>query len=120
MEHLARIPKNRIAVLIGKKGSTRKMIENACGASLHIQSNSGDVSVVWPDEGSDPVIKMKLPDVIFAIGRGLAPKRAIQLLEDDVFLRMYDIREWVGRQPNQTRRMTVSYTHLTLPTILLV
>ena len=105
MEHLARIPKNRIAVLIGKRGSTRKMIEEACKASLHIESNSGDVSVVWPDEGSDPVIKMKLPDVIFAIGRGLAPKRAIQLLEDDVFLRMYDIREWVGRQPNQTRRM---------------
>ena len=105
MEHLARIPKNRIAVLIGKRGSTRKMIEKACKASLHIESNSGDVSVSWPDEGSDPVIKMKLPDVIFAIGRGLAPKRAIQLLEDDVFLRMYDIREWVGRQPNQTRRM---------------
>ena len=105
MEHLARIPKNRIAVLIGKRGSTRKMIEKACKASLHIESNSGDVSVLWPEEGSDPVIKMKLPDVIFAIGRGLAPKRAIQLLEDDVFLRMYDIREWVGRQPNQTRRM---------------
>jgi|TARA_B100000214_G_C23974320_1_gene631928 ribosomal RNA assembly protein len=105
MEHLARIPKNRIAVLIGKRGSTRKMIEKACGASLHIESNSGDISVNWPDEGVDPVIKMKLPDVIFAIGRGLAPKRAVQLLEDDVFLRMYDIREWVGRQPNQTRRM---------------
>ena len=68
MEHLARIPKNRIAVLIGKSGSTRKMIEKACGASLHIESKSGDVSVNWPDEGSDPVIKMKLPDVIFAIG----------------------------------------------------
>ena len=105
MEHLARIPKDRIAVLIGKRGSTRKMIENVCGASLHIESNSGDVSVVWPDEGIDPVMKMKLPDVIFAIGRGLAPKRAVQLLNDDVFLRMYDIREWVGRQPNQTRRM---------------
>mgnify|MGYP003321878090 FL=1 len=106
MEHLARIPKNRIAVLIGKRGSTRKMIEDACGASLHIESNSGDVSVIWPeDEVTDPVIKMKLPDVIFAIGRGLAPKRAVQLMEDEVFLRMYDIREWVGRQPNQTRRM---------------
>ena len=105
MEHLARIPKDRIAVLIGKRGSTRKMIENVCGASLHIESNSGDVSVVWPDEGIDPVMKMKLPDVIFAIGRGLAPKGAVQLLNDDVFLRMYDIREWVGRQPNQTRRM---------------
>ena len=29
----------------------------------------------------------------------------MQLLEDAFFLRMYDIREWVGRQPNQTRRM---------------
>ena len=106
MEHLARIPKNRIAVLIGKRGSTRKMLEEACGASLHIESNSGDVSVNWPeDEVADPIIKMNLPDVIFAIGRGLAPKRAVQLLEDEVFLRMYDIREWVGRQPNQTRRM---------------
>ena len=106
MEHLARIPKNRIAVLIGKHGSTRKMIEEACGASIHIESNSGDVSVIWPEgEIIDPIIKMKLPDVIFAIGRGLAPKRALQLIDDEVFLRMYDIREWVGRQPNQTRRM---------------
>ena len=48
---------------------------------------------------------MKMPDLIMAIGRGLAPKRALQLLNDDIFLRMYDIREWVGRQPNQVRRM---------------
>ena len=63
MEHLARIPKDRIAVLIGKHGSTRKMIEKACGGSLHIESNSGDVSVIWPEgEAVDPIIKMKLPD----------------------------------------------------------
>ena len=80
MEHLARIPKNRIAVLIGKHGSTRKMIEEVCGASIHIESNSGDVSVLWPEgEIIDPVIKMKLPDVIFAIGRGLAPKEQSNL-----------------------------------------
>jgi|TARA_B110000914_G_scaffold190101_1_gene175882 ribosomal RNA assembly protein len=106
MEHLARIPKDRIAVLIGKRGATRKMIEEACGASLYIESKSGDVSVIWPEgEAVDPIVKMKLPDVISSIGRGLAPKRAIQLIDDEVFLRMYDIREWVGRQPNQTRRM---------------
>ena len=46
-----------------------------------------------------------MPDVVLAIGRGLAPSRAIQLIQDDVFLSMYVIREWVGRQPNQTRRM---------------
>ena len=46
-----------------------------------------------------------MPDLIRAIGRGMSPHRAIQLLDDNVHLRMYDIREWVGRQPNQIRRM---------------
>ena len=104
MEHLSRVPKNRIAVLIGKAGRTREMIEKACGGSLTIDSQSGDVSISWEGE-PDPIKRMKVPDVISAIGRGFSPKRAVQLLEDDFFLRMYDIREWVGRQPNQTRRM---------------
>ena len=104
MEHLSRVPKNRIAVLIGKSGKTREMIEKACGGSLTIDSQSGDVSISWEGD-PDPIKRMKAPDVISAIGRGFSPARAVQLLEDDFFLRMYDIREWVGRQPNQTRRM---------------
>ena len=104
MEHLSRVPKNRIAVLIGKAGRTREMIEKACGGSLTIDSQSGDVSISWEGE-PDPIKRLKVPDVIAAIGRGFSPERAVQLLEDDFFLRMYDIREWVGRQPNQTRRM---------------
>ena len=104
MEHLSRVPKNRIAVLIGKAGRTREMIEKACGGSLAIDSQSGDVSISWDGE-PDPIKRMKVPDVISAIGRGFSPERAVQLLDDDFFLRMYDIREWVGRQPNQTRRM---------------
>ncbi|GIT41670.1 MAG: hypothetical protein Ct9H300mP10_06800 [Methanobacteriota archaeon] len=42
MEHLARIPQDRIAVLIGKGGETRRMLEEACGASLEIDSKSGE------------------------------------------------------------------------------
>jgi len=105
VELLARIPKDRIAVLIGQGGKTRKMIEKASGASLEIESDTGDVFADWDHQEADPILRMKMPDVIRAIGRGLAPKRAVKLLEDEVFLRMYDIREWVGRQPNQTRRM---------------
>ncbi len=104
MEHLSRVPKDRIAVLIGKSGKTREMIEESCGGKLSIDSQSGDVSISWEGE-PDPVRRMKAPDVITAIARGVAPSRAIQLVHDDIFLRMYDIREWVGRQPNQTRRM---------------
>ena len=104
MEHLNRVPKDRIAVLIGKSGKTRKMIEKACNGNLSIDSKTGDVSITWTGD-PDPIRRMKVPDVISAIGRGFSPERAVQLLDDDVFLRMYDIREWVGRQPNQTRRM---------------
>ena len=105
MEHLARIPKDRIGVLIGKGGETRKLIEKASGGSLQIDSQSGEVNIIWDSETIDPIVRMKMPDLIMSIGRGLAPKRALQLLNDDIFLRMYDIREWVGRQPNQIRRM---------------
>jgi ribosomal RNA assembly protein len=105
VEHLARIPQDRIAVLIGKGGETRRMLEEACGATLEIDSKSGEVLADWGEESVDPIVRMKMPDVIVAIGRGLAPKRAVQLIQDEVSLKMYDIREWVGRQPNQTRRM---------------
>ena len=104
MEHLSRVPKDRIAVLIGKSGKTRKMIEDSCRGKLSIDSQTDDVSISWEGD-PDPVRRMKEPDVITAIARGIAPDRAIRLMTDDVFLRMYDIREWVGRQPNQTRRM---------------
>tara|TARA_Y100000815_G_scaffold255756_1_gene262889 strand:- start:636 stop:1358 length:723 start_codon:yes stop_codon:yes gene_type:complete len=104
MEGLARIPKDRIAVLIGRKGVTRRALEKATNSTLHIDSNSGDVSVVW-DEKFDPILRMKLPDVIRAIGRGMNPDRALQLLKDDQHLRLYDMREYVGKSPNQQRRI---------------
>ena len=104
MEGLARIPQDRIAVLIGRKGTTRRALEKATNSTLHIDSNSGDVSVVWDDE-VDPILRMKLPDVIRAIGRGMNPDRALQLLKDDHHLLLYDMREYVGKNPNQQRRI---------------
>ena len=68
MEHLSRVPKNRIAVLIGKSGRTREMIEKACDGTLTIDSQTGDVSISWSGD-PDPIRRMKVPDVISAIGR---------------------------------------------------
>ena len=104
MEGLARIPKDRIAVLIGRKGVTRRALEKATNSTLHIDSTSGDVSVEWNEE-FDPILRMKLPDVIRAIGRGMNPDRALQLLKDDHHLMLYDMREYVGKNPNQQRRI---------------
>ncbi|MDG1525846.1 MAG: KH domain-containing protein [Candidatus Thalassarchaeaceae archaeon] len=104
MEGLARIPQDRIAVLIGRKGATRRALEKATNSKLHIDSTSGDVSVTWKDE-FDPILRMKFPDVIRAIGRGMNPERALQLLKDDQHLTLYDMREYVGKNANQQRRI---------------
>ena len=104
---LPRVPKNRIAVLIGSKGATAKSLRNASGCKeFIIDSDSGDVEVVWGEPGTyDPVKAMKFPNVIKAIGRGMAPKAAIQLLDDDHFFELVDIRKFVGKRSNQQRRI---------------
>ena len=104
---LPRVPKDRIAVLIGAKGSTMKSIREACGCQdLFINSETGDVEVTWGQPGSyDPVKAMKLPDVVKAIGRGMAPIAAIRLFDDQHFFEMVDLRDFVGKRSNQQRRV---------------
>ena len=73
---------------------------------MDIDSQTGDIGIGWKEEDAfDPIMQMKLPDLIKAIGRGMSPKRALRLLDDDLFFLMLDMREWVGKQANQQRRM---------------
>ena len=106
-QSLPRVPKDRIAVLIGAKGATRRDLEKAAGCkNIQIDSLSGEIEVTWPEAGDyDPVKALKLPDVIKAVGRGMAPGRAIQLLQDDWFFEMVDLKEHVGKRSNQQRRI---------------
>ena len=94
-------------MLIGAKGATAKSLRHAAGCkALDIDSNTGDVEVEWGEPGTyDPVKAMKFPDVIKAIGRGMAPKAAIRLLDDDHFFELVDIRSFVGKRSNQQRRI---------------
>ncbi len=107
MQDLHRIPQDRIAVLIGAGGETRKMLQKAAGCKwLGIDSESGVVSVIWGDPGSfDPVKAMKLPHVIKAIGRGMAPKKASKLLDDENFFSLVDLKDFVSKRTNQQRRV---------------
>ena len=106
-QSLPRVPQGRIAVLIGAKGVTARSLHNAAGCKeFNIDSDTGDVEVIWGEPGSyDPVKAMKLPDVIKAIARGMAPKAAIRLLQDDHFFELVDLRDYVGKRANQQRRI---------------
>ena len=61
-QQLPRVPKDRIAVLIGAKGATRKELEQAAGCkSIQIDSQTGEIDVTWGDPGDyDPVKALKL------------------------------------------------------------
>ncbi len=86
--------------MIGAKGATAKSLRNSAGCKeLNIDSDTGEVEVLWGEAGSyDPVKAMKLPNAIKAIGRGMAPKAALRLFEDQHFFEMVDLRDFVGKR----------------------
>ncbi len=99
-----KIPKNRIGVLIGKNGEVKKEIEEKTGAELDINSKTGLVEIDTR-EVEDPILSMKIEDVVKAIGRGFNPEKAMEILRDDVNFDLLDIRDWVGKSSNAVRRM---------------
>lgn len=78
-EHI-KIPIERVAVLIGPKGSTKELIEKKTTAMLSIESDTGDVEIMEPE---DPLKGMRAKEVIQAIARGFSPEKALRLLDDE-------------------------------------
>ncbi len=74
-----RIPKERIAVLIGKSGEQKKLIEEQAHVSLKVDSKEGDVFI----SGKDPLHLYTAREIIKAIGRGFNPEIAQLLLKQD-------------------------------------
>ncbi|BDC35573.1 MAG: RNA-processing protein [Candidatus Methanoliparum thermophilum] len=80
-----KIPLDRVGVVIGKNGETKKMIEDRMNVKLEIDSNDGMIKIFYK-EGDLNFLKAR--DFIYAIGRGFSPTRAIRILDDDMV--MYD------------------------------
>ncbi len=85
-----KIPKERIPVVIGTKGSTKKMLEEEMNVKLKIDSHEGDVTI----RGKDPLKLYTAKEVITAIGRGFSPENALDLLKQDYSLEIIDIRDY--------------------------
>jgi ribosomal RNA assembly protein len=99
-----RIPKNRIAVLIGPNGAIKRELEKITQTAITIDSSDGLVVVESTEETKDPLAVWKARDIAQAIGRGFSPQRAFALLDDDVYLRLINLEEF-GSTPNQIRRL---------------
>ncbi len=95
-----KIPKDRIAVLIGPKGATRKKIEKKLEVKMNIDSQEGDVEIT----GEDSLKLLTAQNVVKAIGRGINPDKALDLLEDDVVLESIDMTDFTN---NSKKRLIV-------------
>jgi ribosomal RNA assembly protein len=91
-----RIPDDRLGVIIGPGGVTKRHIEERTGTTLTIDREDGSIEVVGPDAG-DPIGVLKARDVALAIGRGFSPARAERLFRDDTYLGVIDIKNVTGR-----------------------
>ncbi|MHA1865475.1 MAG: KH domain-containing protein [Candidatus Heimdallarchaeaceae archaeon] len=104
-EFLVRLPLERIAVLIGPKGSTKKHIEDLTGCILKIDSNNGDVVILAEEEIDDPINLWKARDIVKAIGRGFSPQRAYTIMQPNYIFEIISLREIVGTSPNALRNV---------------
>lgn len=92
----ARIPLERIGVLIGPSGRTKAAIADVTGITVSVDSSTGDVMI---DESlsKDPTYALKVRDLVIAIGRGFSEEKAMMLLDEDTYLQVLDIKEYAGR-----------------------
>ncbi len=82
-----RIPRERIPVLIGKKGETKKCIEREMGVELEIDP-SGEVRIRGD---SQHVFFAK--DVVKAIARGFSPEKALKLKNENYAFELINLKE---------------------------
>ena len=103
-EKLIRIPTDRIGALIGKSGSTKKLIEKKCAVSLDIDSEGGEVMITTKKLTED-IEPFKAVEIVSAIGRGFSPENATRLLSGENSLHIIDLREFAGKSPDLIERV---------------
>ncbi|MBI1973219.1 RNA-processing protein [Candidatus Micrarchaeota archaeon] len=90
---LVLVPKDRIAVVIGKRGETRREIEKLCGIKLSVDSESGEVNITRRLD-ADPIRALGAQTIIKAIAAGFAPHKAYKLLNENIFVDQIDLKEF--------------------------
>jgi ribosomal RNA assembly protein len=93
-----KIPKERIAVLIGKKGETKKQIEETLKIKLEIDSHEGDINIL----GTEAIDLYSAREIVRAIGRGFSPETALLLLKQDYAFEIITLPE-TDKKSHMTR-----------------
>jgi ribosomal RNA assembly protein len=96
-----KIPKDRVAVLIGKSGEVKKRIEEETKSKIFIDSNEGDVRIT----GDDSLGLFSAREIIKAIGRGFSPETALHILKSDYSFELLSISDYIGKSKDAAHRL---------------
>jgi ribosomal RNA assembly protein len=95
------IPADRIAVLIGAKGDTRKRIESSGRVKLWIDAKTNLVRVI----GDDAYQVYLVAKVVKAVGRGFNPEKALSILEEGYDFELLDLRDFGAKEKKDLYRL---------------
>lgn len=100
-----KIPKERVGILIGPEGKTKRYIEDKLQVSLDVDKE-GSVKIILSEQCTDPSLLLRAKDIVTALGRGFPPENAFRLIrnEDDIF-DMIDLRLIFGRSESDIKRI---------------
>jgi ribosomal RNA assembly protein len=101
-----KIPTERVGVLVGPEGTTKKNIEKRLSVELLIDSQSGGITITLTEKATDPSMLFKAKDVVTALGRGFSPEHAFRLIRDEeAMLDVIDLRTVFGRSETDIKRI---------------
>ncbi len=101
-----KIPRERVGVLIGPEGKTKKHVEEKLKVELQIDSEAGDVIITMAENADDPSTLFKAKDLVTAIGRGFSPEHAFRLVRDEeAVLDVIDLRSAFGKSEADIKRV---------------
>lgn len=86
-----KVPKDRIAVLIGKNGEIKSSLESETKTKINVDSKEGDIFV----SGEDALTLYSVREVIRAIARGFNPEIAELLLKQDYSFELISLLDYV-------------------------
>ncbi|RLE66679.1 MAG: RNA-processing protein [Thermoprotei archaeon] len=98
------VPKERLGVIIGKSGATRRKIEDLCNVKLWIDSANNEVVIMPRNEKTTIADMMKAKNILQAIALGFNSKTAFSLLDEMVILEYIDLGE-VARNKADLKRI---------------
>lgn len=87
-----KIPRDRVAVLIGKKGELKRQLEHVTKTKIKIDSDEGDVII----KGKDALLLYSCREIAKAIARGFNPEIAMQLLKQDYGIEFISLTDYAS------------------------